>query len=426
MTEALRIAMLTTFYPPHNFGGDGIGIQRLCRGLANRGCEVEVIHDVDAFKVLHRGPDPQPQPEPPGITVHRLESRSPFWSSLLTQQLGRPVVKGSRIRRILDDGRFDAITFNNVSLIGGPGLLSYGEGVKLYLAHEHWLVCPTHVLWRHGRERCEKKQCLRCQIRHRRPPQLWRHTGLLERQMDQVDAFVAMSEFSRRKHAEFGFGRDMEVLPYFLPDEEPDSNDTASADEAVHERPFFLFVGRLERIKGLDEVLPVFKDLEGADLLIAGDGEHAEALRQAAADNPRVRFLGRIAPETLARYYRQARALIVPSVCFETFGIILIEAFRQGTPVIARRLGPFPEIMDTAGAGRLFESNAELLAHLVELRDDPRLRESLGIAGRAAFARHWSESAVVPRFLDLVARIATNKGLIDVAKKARRHAETQA
>ena len=42
---------------------------------------------------------------------------------------------------------------------------------------------------------------------------------------------------------------------------------------------------------------------------------------------------------------------IVPSVCYETFGIVLIEAFRQGSPVIARRLGPFPEIVERSGGG---------------------------------------------------------------------------
>ena len=63
--------------------------------------------------------------------------------------------------------------------IGGPGCSRYGgDAVKLYMAHEHWLVCPTHVLWRHGRELCTGRECLRCTLRYQRPPQLWRYTGL--------------------------------------------------------------------------------------------------------------------------------------------------------------------------------------------------------------------------------------------------------
>ena len=113
-------------------------------------------------------------------------------------------------------------------------------------------------------------------------------------------------------------------------------------------RPYFLFVGRLEKIKGLDDVIPLFRNYPDADLLIAGDGEYAPTLKVAAAGIDNVRFLGRVAPDELRRYYQHAIALIVPSVCFETFGIILIEAFKQSTPVIARRIGPFPEIVDRA------------------------------------------------------------------------------
>ncbi len=55
------------------------------------------------------------------------------------------------------------------------------------------------------------------------------------------------------------------------------------ASEPPQERPYFLFVGRLEKIKGLDDVIPVFRDYPGADLLIAGDGEYAAHLRALAA-----------------------------------------------------------------------------------------------------------------------------------------------
>jgi glycosyltransferase involved in cell wall biosynthesis len=415
--NGLRIAMLTTFYPPYNFGGDGIGIQRLVNGLLARGHEVCVIHDADAFLALHKGPPPAPAPKVAGLEVHALRSGAGVLSPLLTQQLGRPVLNGRRIRAILERGRFDVVNFHNVSLLGGPGLFKYGAGVKLSMAHEHWLVCPSHVLWRHDRELCDARECLRCQIAFRRPPQLWRWTGLLERELRHVDAFIAMSEFSRAKHREMGFPRDMEVMPYFLPDPSPQDEATV-AGPRLHERPYFLFVGRLEKIKGLDGVIPLFaKDL-GADLVIAGDGEHAGVLRALGAQIPAVRFLGRVDQEALRRLYRDALALIVPSVCFETFGIILIEAFRQGAPVIARRLGPFPEIVEKSRAGELFSSDDELLSAMARLRDDPTHRARLAAAGRAAYLEHWSESAVLPHYLELVRRIATSKGMHSVAERA--------
>jgi glycosyltransferase involved in cell wall biosynthesis len=203
----------------------------------------------------------------------------------------------------------------------------------------------------------------------------------------------------------------MEVLPYFLPDEEPPPEADATSP---HDRPYFLFVGRLERIKGLDDVIPLFREYPDADLLVAGDGQHGEVLEGLAADSPRVRFLGRVAPDALPRYYRHALALIVPSVCFETFGIIIIEAFRHGIPVVARRLGPFPEIIEAAGGGVLFETNSELLAALRRIQDDESRRREMGRAGFEAWKARWSESAVVPLYLDIVRRAAERRGRLDV------------
>lgn len=411
--SGLRFLMLTTFYPPYNFGGDGIGVQRLSRGLVRRGHHVTVVHDTDAFVILSGSPPP-PVPDhddDEGVEVIRLRSSRPTASVLLTQQVGRPVVNGDRIREIVGAGGYDVVNFHNVSLIGGPGLLTYGDGaVRLYMAHEHWLVCPTHVLWRHGRELCTGRECLKCSLAYKRPPQLWRYSGYLERESEQVDAFIAMSEFSRDKHREFGFEREMEVLPYFLPDPGPEGEPVPSAGPAPNDRPYFFFAGRLERIKGLDDVIPAFRDYPGADLLIAGDGTHGDVLRRLAAGMPNVKFLGRVAPEELRRYYQNAIALVVPSECYETFGIVLIESFRQGTPVIARRLGPFPEIVEQSGGGELFSTREELLAAMRRLQCDPAYRESLAERGYAAYVERWSEHVVVPQYLDIVRRAAARRG----------------
>jgi glycosyltransferase involved in cell wall biosynthesis len=403
MTRPLAFCFLTTFYPPYNFGGDGIGVQRLARALVRRGHRVTVVHDVDAYSALApRTPAPAEAPEPAGLEVIPLRSGLGSLSPLLTQQTGRPIANGSRIRRILEDGRFDVVNFNNISLVGGPGLLSYGaDALRIYLAHEHWLVCDTHVLWRHDREPCAGRECVRCVLSYKRPPQVWRYTGYLEQQLRQVDTFIAMSEFSRAKHRELGFPHDMEVLPYFLPDPDPEP---APPTPRPQERPYFLFVGRLEKIKGLDDVIPVFERYPDADLIIAGAGEHGAALRALAARNPRVRFVGRLGAAALDQYYQHALGLIVPSVGFETFGIILIESFKHGTPVLARRVGPFPEIVEAAGGGELFETPEQLVAAMQRLQGDPARRAALGRAAYDAYRARWTESAVVPRYLDIVAR----------------------
>ena len=269
------------------------------------------------------------------------------------------------------------------------------------------MVSPTHVLWRKGREVCTGRQCLGCQLHYKRPPQWWRWTGLLERELRHVDRFIAMSEFSRDKHHEFGFPREMDVLPYFLPDAAAEPPVTAG--ESPHPRPYFLFVGRLEEIKGLQDVLPSFAGEGEADLVVAGDGEFGAELRRQAAGNPRVRFLGRVAPSDLGAWYRHAVGLLVPSRCFETFGIILLEAFRQSTPVIARRLGPLPELLAASGGGETFETGPELEAAMARLLQDRGYRDLLAQAGRRALETLWSESTVVPRYLDIVRAAAADR-----------------
>jgi len=411
--SGLRFAFLTTFYPPYNFGGDGIGIQRLARGLVRAGHRVTVVHDAEAYRALARRDPPAGEPEPEGLDVLALRSGLGALAPLLTQQTGRPIVYGNRIRQLLADQSVDVIVFHNVSLIGGPGLFAIGKAVKLYMAHEHWLVCPSHVLWRHNRELCTGKQCFRCQLHHHRPPQWWRWTGMLERNLKHVDRFIAMSEFSRAKHHEFGFPREMDVLPYFLPDQGKEHLPTVPT-EPLHPRPYFLFVGRLERIKGLQDVLPSFEGPGETDLVVAGDGEFGAELRAQAGGNPRVRFLGRVPSSQLAGWYRHATALLVPSLCYETFGIILLEAFRQSTPVIARRLGPLPELIAASGGGELFSTREELEGAMARLLQDRPYRDRLAESGHRALDRLWSEHAVVPRFLDIVRAAAADRGATQV------------
>ncbi len=408
--NSLRILMLTTFYPPYSFGGDAVGVQRMARALAARGHEVTVVHDIDSFLAL--GGKPNADTSGDGVRTVGLSSRAGGLSTFLTQQTGYPIIHRRQLSGLME-GDFDIVWHNNASLVTGPGYLDRGRGLRVYEAHEHWLVCPSHVLWRHGRELCDGRECLRCVLNHRRPPQLWRYTGMLDRKLDHVDLIIAKSEFSRAKHREFGLRQDMKVLPYFLPEADP----AQAVEPTPHDRPYFLFVGRLELIKGLQDVFPAFDKYPDADLLILGDGEYGDELRRQAAGNPRIKFLGRKSLDELNAYYRGAIGLIVPSICYETFGIILIESFRLGTPVIARRLGPFPEIVERSGAGYLFSDETELLSAMAELQNDPGKRQAMSQSAISAFSEHWSEPAVLDAYAQAFAAAARRKGKTDLANR---------
>src|SRR5215813_644896 len=98
----------------------------------------------------------------------------------------------------------EVIHYHNISLVGGPKILQYGHGIKLYTLHEYWLVCPTHMLFKFNREACTHRQCFSCTLAHRRPLQFWRYTNMLQKCVKQVDLFIAPSEFTKKKHLEMG------------------------------------------------------------------------------------------------------------------------------------------------------------------------------------------------------------------------------
>jgi glycosyltransferase involved in cell wall biosynthesis len=99
----------------------------------------------------------------------------------------------------------------------------------------------------------------------------------------------------------------------------------------------------------------------------------------------------------------------VPSITYETFGIICIEAFARKTPVIARDLGALPEVIEESGGGFVYRTDEELLAAVNRIAASPRLRSELGEKGYCGFVKLWSKEAHLKLYFDLLQRIAIRK-----------------
>ncbi len=409
MNRPLNFLHLTTFYPPYSFGGDAMYLYRLTHALGDAGHKVDVVHCVDSYHLLHPAEPEIKFADHPNVTVHGLRSGYKWLSPLLTQQTGRPFLKKDRIKEVLASKPYDVLHYHNISLLGPEILMmepEQGKAVKLYTTHEHWLICPTHVLWKFNSRPCEKPDCLRCTIRAKRPPQLWRYSGLLEKASKQVDQFVSPSRFTAGMHAERGFPQPVAHLPYFI---DRVDQDWMQPGERPQERPYFIFVGRLEEIKGLQTLIEVWKKVEDFDLLVAGAGNYGEQLRAQAADNPRIKFLGALSQRQLGALYFHALACLVPSLTFETFGIIIIESFARKTPVIVRDLGALPEVAQDSGGGFVYQNDEELLAAINRLAASPTLRNDLGENGYSAFLRWWSKEAHLDLYFDFLKKASTRK-----------------
>jgi len=401
----MRFCMVTTFYPPYNFGGDGIFVHQLSNELGNRGHHVEVVHCRDAHQFLSGGSPSMPYQDHPNVTVHGLKSRAGFLSPLVTQQTGWPALKSSQLNAILKKP-FDVIHFHNISLVGGPKVLEYGRAVKLYTLHEYWLVCPTHMLFKFGQDVCTEQSCFACTIAHRRPPQMWRYTQMIEEAVNHVDLFIAPSEFTMQKHREMGLQRPIAELPYFT---SRWSHDQPNEAYVPREVPYFLFVGRLEKIKGLQTLIPLFRRYRNAQLWVAGTGEYEKALWAMAADSPNIKFLGRQSGEQLRVLYEQAVATIVPSIWYEVFGIVILESFTQKTPVIVSRMGGMPKVVEDSGGGFVFNTESELLGAIDRLLNEPSLREQMGQRGYIALQQKWSAEVHIPQYLRLIEQTTASR-----------------
>ncbi|MDC0317571.1 glycosyltransferase [bacterium] len=175
-----------------------------------------------------------------------------------------------------------------------------------------------------------------------------------------VDRFIAPTQFVKDKHVEGGFDAgQIDVKPNFVfPD--PGIGDGGGN--------YVAFAGRLSAEKGVDTLLETWQHLKAdVRLKIAGDGPLANSVKSAAVADSRIEWLGRIEKKQMTDLLGQATCLIMPSVCYETFGLTIVEAFARGTPVIASRMGAMQELVQDGKNGFLVEpGNAKQFAEKVE------------------------------------------------------------
>lgn len=408
MNRSLRFCMVTTFYPPYNFGGDGIFVSRLSNELAERGHHVQIVHCIDSFKALARTEPIAPCRPRERIVVHSLRSPLGPASPILTHLTGRPYLKQRRLNRILSQP-FDVIHYHNISLIGGPAILRMGSAIKLYTMHEYWLLCPTHLLYRFMKANCRHRSCFRCSLSYKRPPQLWRHPARIYEALEHVDAFIAPSRFCKEKHLETYPNLPIVHLPNFAPQPSIAVEETDQTVSPLSEAPYFLFVGRLEKVKGLQTLIPVFKKSPEANLRVAGAGGFLAQLTHLARGCENIWFLGHVNPDDLHRLYRNAVAVILPYQTYEVFPQVMIESFRAGTPVIARSGGAMIELVLESRGGCTYTTDEELLGHMRNFLADRKLRNELGRNGFLAYRDKWTPESHMRQYFQLISLLEAGR-----------------
>jgi glycosyltransferase involved in cell wall biosynthesis len=280
------------------------------------------------------------------------------------------------VRGILRDFKPDIVHVHNTFAMVSPSVYEVCEEENVPVVqtlHNYRLLCPAATLYRDGGpcEECVTHSLLRS-VRHgcyrdsrvmsgaialmlqtHRSRQTWNR---------RIDTYIAISRFARDKFVQAGLpAHKISVKPHFV---EPDPG------ERSHPGDYALFLGRLAPEKGLLTLLEAWERLPSTvPLVIAGDGPmrpslEAEVVRKRLQS---VHFAGRLRRDEAYGAMKKAAFLVVPSVWYEPFGLVIAEAFACGTPVLGAFVGAIQEMLDDEVTGLHFApGDPDALAKKVE------------------------------------------------------------
>lgn len=271
--------------------------------------------------------------------------------------------------------------------------------------HNYRLLCPAATFFRDGRS-CQ--QCLgrnfgwpgilhACYRNSRPASAVTAAMFAAHRAMNtwnkKVAFYIALSEFARNKFVVGGLpaGKIL-VKPNFV------EHDPASKPPAGH---YALFLGRLSEEKGIRVLLSAWRQFPAKiPLRIAGDGPlRQEILKQLPQNGsrPPVEWLGPVPRSQVPELMRHARFLIVPSICYENFPLVIAEAFACGLPVLASRLGACAEIVENSVTGLHFSPGnvADLAEKVAWAWTHPRELADMGGRARSEYEAKYNAAAAL-------------------------------
>lgn len=271
--------------------------------------------------------------------------------------------------------------------------------------HEYGLACPNQGFFDYRAQQICTRQalgvdCLTTQCDTRTyAHKLWRAGRVvLQRTAAGLPAGL--------RHVIYLSALSREVLqPYFQPNTVWHSvrNPIAMAHgprAEAESRRKFLFVGRVSHEKGAD-LFAHAAAAAGVAAVIAGDGPELDVLRRS---HPSIDYLGWVDHGALAATIREARALVLPSIWYETFGLVVCEALACGVPVIVADGTASRELVDPGLTGLWFKhmDGVDLARCLVQLDRDDSLVAAMS---RCAYQRYWQDPPTVVSHVEALQRV---------------------
>jgi len=220
----------------------------------------------------------------------------------------------------------------------------------------------------------------------------WRRTWT-----EQVDLFIALTEFARQKYIQAGLPADRVVVkPNFM---------NAPPEPRYDHDGYVLFLGRLSPEKGGHLLLKAWKSLPDVPLKLVGDGVQGAALEALARQEglANVEFLGLRSHAESVTMLKNARFLVMPSLCYEGFPLTIREALACGKPVVASRLGAMASILEAGKTALLFEPGdpQDLATKARWLVEHEIAAFEMGRAARLAFEAKYTAEKNYPMLMQV-------------------------
>jgi glycosyltransferase involved in cell wall biosynthesis len=314
-------------------------------------------------------------------------SRATIWNSDAYQRVYETAMRE----------RPDAVHFHNTFPLLSPAVYYAARragAAVVQTLHNYRFICPAATLFRDGRP-CEDcvghlpwPGVLQACYRGSRTASagiaaMLSFHRLRQTFSQQVDAFIALNEFARRKFLQGGLPPEKLFLKPNFVDPDPGLGEGGET---------FLFAGRLAPEKGIDTLLAAWRESPDLPLLkIAGDGPLRAAVLDQIGSIKNAEYLGRIPHAEVLAAMKSSKALIQPSTWYEMFPVNVVEAFACGLPVIASDAGALSEIVSNQTNGLLFQSGngADLARKVRLLASDSRLCCTLAKHARQTFERYY-------------------------------------
>ena len=329
-------------------------------------------------------------------SIYSLEARREI--SRLIDKVRPDMVHAHNVYHHLTPAIFGAVKKKGVPMVMTVHDLKIGCPSKLMLAPDGVCErCKGGKTWNAVTTRCQKDSLALSAV-------VALETTLhnaLGSYRNNVDRFILPSHFHTNKLVEWGLPRDKtRYLPNAVDVTE------LTADYSPGER--FVFVGRLSEEKGLLTFVKAVA-AAGSKATIVGTGPQEEELRRTVeSTGADVEFAGYQTGDALFDIVRGAKALVLPSECYENAPVVLLEAYGVGTPVLGSNLGGIPELIIEDQTGLLAQAgNVDSFAAAMRRYDemaDPEIAE-MGQAGRAFVEANFSREQYLEGLLEIYAEL---------------------